>query len=248
MDVFRSFQSGNAVNLNTLTNFSNLSAKAQRHLLDVYKTLCGMLVLATLGVVVQIQLQINITLCAIATFGFMMWLLFTAFDPYDAEQQKKRLLLLGTVAFLKGTVVGPLIELAAQVDPILIATALCGTGLIFACFSAAAMCARRRSYLYLIGMLSSATTLLALLSFVNIFARSSSIDWIQLYGGLMVFSGYVVYDTQLIIEKAELSHPDYIRAALELFIDFVAIFIRILIILLRNSQSKKEKSRSNRRD
>jgi len=247
MDILRSFQS-HEFNIKSLTNFSNLSLKAQNHLVAVYKTLCVMLLLATFGVLIQIKLQVDIMFCGIAAVGFLMWLIFTPFQAYNPKQQQKRLILLGTVAFLKGTAIGPLVHLAMTIDPTIVFTALAGTALIFGCFSAAAMCAKRRSYLYLIGFLSSAASLLCLLSLVNLFLRSSELQLVQVYGGLMVFCGYVVYDTQLIIVKADQPNPDYIQCALELFIDFAAIFVRILIILLRNSQSKQEnKRRGDRR-
>lgn len=54
---------------------------------------------------------------------------------------------------------------------------------------------------------------------------------VNLYIGLAVMCGFIVYDTQLIIEKARRGDKDYVMHSVELFIDFVAVFKRLLIIL-----------------
>jgi FtsH-binding integral membrane protein len=106
----------------------------------------------------------------------------------------------------------------------------------------------------------------------------------ELYLGLIVFLGYVVYDTQvrvgvgietstsaattrwwwwwwcmtlappppppppapppslqMTIEKASAGDRDFVGHALELQIDFVALFVRIAIVLLRRSASNKKR-------
>lgn len=55
---------------------------------------------------------------------------------------------------------------------------------------------------------------------------------VQLYFGLLIFVGYMVVDTQEIIEKAHLGDMDYVKHSLTLFTDFVAVFVRILIIMV----------------
>ncbi|XP_039688727.1 bax inhibitor 1, partial [Medicago truncatula] len=78
-------------------------------------------------------------------------------------------------------------------------TTFVATSLAFACFSAAALVARRREYLYLGGLLSSGLSILMWLHF----ASSVLLAGLQLYFGLLVFVGYVVVDTQEIIERSQ---------------------------------------------
>ncbi|XVF10910.1 hypothetical protein REPUB_Repub07fG0224100 [Reevesia pubescens] len=132
-------------------------------------------------------------------------------------------------------------------DSLLVA-AFVGTALAFACFSGAAMLARRREYLYLGGLLSSGLSILLWLHFASsIFGGSTSLFMIEVYFGLLLFVGYMVVDTRDIIEKAHLGDLDYVKHALTLFTDFVAVFVRILIIMLKNSEKngKKKKKRSD---
>lgn len=134
----------------------------------------------------------------------------------------------------------------ALTAPSIILTAFVGTVCIFASFSAFSMFAERRTFMYLGGFLSSALTIMMWMSIANMFFRMPLIMNIQLYFGLLVFIGFVVFDTQLIIEKAAQGNTDYVRHTLELFLDFVNIFIRLLVILSKNSESKKKSNNSRR--
>jgi len=81
------------------------------------------------------------------------------------------------------------------------------------------------------------------LSFMNIFFRSVVIFNGLLYVGLLVFCGFVVFDTQLIIEKAAMGQKDFIWDSLELFLDFINIFVRLLIILGKDKKQNNNKKR-----
>jgi FtsH-binding integral membrane protein len=76
-------------------------------------------------------------------------------------------------------------------------TAFLGATCVFICFTVSAVLAPRRSYLFLGGYLSSVISFMFLTSFVNLFVRSTVVPDINLYLGLFVFCGYVLFDTQV---------------------------------------------------
>jgi len=63
----------------------------------------------------------------------------------------------------------------------------------------------------------------------------SVLENVSLYGGLAVFSGLVLWDTQKIISHAENTHSTRqlspINDALGIYLDFINLFVRILAIM-----------------
>ncbi|KAI0779427.1 inhibitor of apoptosis-promoting Bax1-domain-containing protein [Fomes fomentarius] len=58
---------------------------------------------------------------------------------------------------------------------------------------------------------------------------SRTFDLVLAMGGVLLFSGYIIYDTYIITKR--LSHDEYIAAAISLYLDFINLFINILRIL-----------------
>jgi len=66
---------------------------------------------------------------------------------------------------------------------------------------------------------------------------------ISLYGGLAVFGGFVLYDTQKILEHGRLAEqgmitPDPIKESISLELDMINIFIRMVQILAMRDRKK----------
>ncbi len=67
----------------------------------------------------------------------------------------------------------------------------------------------------------------------------------SVYGGLILFGGFLLYDTQKIISKAE-RHPvgwgappfDPVNASIGIYMDTINIFIRIVSILAGGNRRK----------
>jgi FtsH-binding integral membrane protein len=126
------------------------------------------------------------------------------------------------------------------VNASLIFTAFMVTCIVFASFTLAALYAPDTKFLHLGGASSPRDSpaipgilisTLSVLLIATIFSRSAIVHWAVLWIGLAVSCGLVLYDTQLIVEKRRRGDTDYIWHTVDLFVDFMAIFRRILIIL-----------------
>ena len=231
----------------TLLKMNDITPAVQSHLAQVYSALTLTLLAASLGSTAHVYYQIGGMLSTIATFGMMMLL----GSDTDKSFNNKRLGYLLAFGFFKGASIGNLIETALYVDPSILVTAMLATTAIFAAFSAAALFSKRRQYLFLGGVLGSIISFMCLMSLMRFFMPSIlggvAMYTAELYLGLAVFCAYVLFDTQMIVEKASSGDRDAIWHAMELFIDFVAIFVRIVIILLRNQENKKRNENERRR-
>ncbi|XP_014116122.1 PREDICTED: bax inhibitor 1 isoform X1 [Pseudopodoces humilis] len=219
-----------SINFDALFKFSHISASTQEHLKRVYGSFALCMFVAAAGAYINVVthlFQFGL-LTGLGALGLMVWLTAT---PHNRETEQKRLGMLVGFAFLTGINLGPLLQMCISINPSIIPTAFLGTASIFACFSLSALYARRRSYLYLGGFLLSGLTLMLLSSLINAFVRSTWLFTANLYVALMIMCGFVLFDTQLIIEKAESGDKDYIWHCVDLFLDFVNIFRELLMIL-----------------
>ncbi|NWS78217.1 BI1 inhibitor, partial [Crotophaga sulcirostris] len=192
------------INFDALFKFSHISASTQEHLKRVYASFAICMFVAATGAYINVVTHLFqfSFLTGFGALGLMIWLTAT---PHSRETEQKRLGMLAGFAFLTGRPFSP-----PLLSPSIIPTAFLGTATIFACFSLSALYARRRSFLYLGGFLLSGLTLMLLSSVVNTFMGSTWLFTANLYLGLMVMCGFVLFDTQLIIEKAENGDKDYI--------------------------------------
>lgn len=84
------------------------------------------------------------------------------------------------------------------------------------------------------GVLFVAVLLLMLIGIVSIFVRGKTMTMVYASLGALIFSVYLIYDTQLMMggkHKYSISPEEYIFAALNLYLDIVNIFMYILTII-----------------
>lgn len=87
-------------------------------------------------------------LSMLGSLALMGWLAMT---PHSPHTERKRLAILAGFAFFTGLGLGPLMDYVISINPSIILTAFLGTSVIFSCFTLSALCAQRRSYLFLGG-------------------------------------------------------------------------------------------------
>ncbi|EHB00301.1 Bax inhibitor 1 [Heterocephalus glaber] len=170
----------------------------------------------------------------------MIWLMATL---HSRESEQKRLGLLAGFTFLTGVGLGPALELGIAVNPSILPTAFMGTAMIFTGFTLSVLYARHQSYLFLGGILTSAMSLMVLSSLRNLFFGSVWLFQANLYMGLVVMCGFVFFDNQLIIAKAEHGDKDYIWHYIDLFLDFVTLSRKLMMILAVNEKDKKKEEK-----
>ena len=125
-------------------------------------------------------------------------------------------------AVFKGLELGPLIGMAIAVNPSILVASVGSSALVFASLSASVLYSPVPSQIYVTGMILSTLSISFWLAILNLFMQSSMLWSMELYLGLFLFSLYVIYDTQILIKKAEEGSKLYLRHCLELYIDAVA--------------------------
>ncbi|KAL5533702.1 hypothetical protein ACEPAG_162 [Sanghuangporus baumii] len=111
--------------------------------------------------------------------------------------------------------------------------------------------AKNETYLYMGGPLLAGLTVVALSSLAPLAlplgVRGLAVaEAISLYGGLAVFSGFILFDTQKILSHARAAEAglvlrDPVRESIALELDFINIFIRMVQILMLSQGSGRRK-------
>lgn len=223
---------------------TKFDAPVRTHLKNVYASLTMSVLAASVGAYVHLftdLLQGGGIMFSLLGLGLALGLFMT---PDNGKNRGMRMGMLLGFAFLTGLGLGPLLQMAIMMNPALVPSAMMLTSVIFAGFTGAALFAPDGKYLYLGGTLLSGLNTLLILGFLNIFFQSQLLFQAHLYIGLLVFCGFIVFDTQVIIRKARNGDRDFIAHSLDLFIDFVQIFRKVLILLMqKDERDNKNKKR-----
>jgi len=174
----------------------------------------------------------------IATLALMMGSGMVARSiPYEKGIGAKQLAWAAHCAVM-GAIIAPLSFVGG---PILIRAAWYTAGIIGG-LSTVAVCAPNDRFLYMGGPLAIGLGVVFASSLGSMFlpattALGAGLYSISLYGGLLLFSAFLLYDTQRIVHRAE-NHPNFgvqkfdpVNSSMSIYIDSLNIFIRIVSIL-----------------
>ncbi|VDM18307.1 unnamed protein product [Hydatigera taeniaeformis] len=220
---------------NVLFRFRDIEKPVQIHLKNVYSLLSVGLIAASIGSFVFATSSFiqywgfgTLLLSAVVSIASCCYIMFT---EHTESRLWSRMVAFLVFTLSTGVGLGPLVNFALQVNPSSLPAALLGTAIIFVAFTFASLLTRKRAFIYLGGILGMAIGVISTFGLMNLFLRSPALFQVELYLSFLIFCGFVVYDTQLIVFKRQLGDTDFIRHALDLFVDVVELFRHLLIIL-----------------
>ena len=147
-----------------------------------------------------------------------------------SQKEETRLGYLWALAFAMGYLVGPVMHMVAEIDQMILVNAVVYTAIMFGSFTAISLFSKRRSYLFLGGVIFSLSSAMFWYSLTSWLVGSGfkTDSLLYIMTGLLMACLYIIYDTQIIIERAERGDKNVPEHTMTLFIDLFDLFIRIV--------------------
>jgi FtsH-binding integral membrane protein len=159
--------------------------------------------------------------------------------PYTPETLPAKIGAFILFTSIMGVTMAPLISIAG---PLVGRAALYTAGVVGGLTAA---CAPSDKYLKWGGPLALGLGVVFVSSIGGMFAAPggavfSALHTVYMYGGLVLFGGFLLYDTQKIVYHAEHDHHyDPINMSMGIYLDTVNIFIRILSLLAGSGNKRR---------
>jgi growth hormone-inducible transmembrane protein len=106
--------------------------------------------------------------------------------------------------------------------------------------------AKTDQYLYIGGPLLAGLCVVALSSLAPLVVPATAMrtlamtEMVSMYGGLAVFGGFVLFDTQRVMANARMGRHDPAAESIGLELDFINIFIRLVQILAMGGGGRRK--------
>lgn len=215
----------------------------RNHLKNVYATFTLTTIFAAMGGYISLLKVIREGIISyIIHFSLLLWLIMIPHYSNNMKNQLTRLALLNAAAFFSGINLESILDKSISIDPALIPQVFLSTSIIFISFSLSALFAPPGYYLFLGGFLYSILWNMILVAIINYIYQSTLIFNIIICVQNVVMPLFIVYDTQNIIKKVKKGDKDYITHSVDLFLDFILIFKKLLMIF-NNKRGQKKKNK-----
>lgn len=194
----------------------------------VYGLLAASILAATVGAV----LGMGPLFPVISSLGFFSFLLFLgAFFFLMFTQRKPGLNMVGLFSFttIAGLILGPMLHryVAAGAGGVVV-QALVLTTVTFAGLTVYVMISKK-DFSFMSGFLTTGLIILIVGMLINFFLQSPMMHFLFSGVGVLLFSGFILYDTSNILRNY--STDDYVSATVALFLDVFNLFIYLLSFL-----------------
>jgi len=239
--------SGINLNFDFLLKNPALDNPTRQHLAKVYGALTCTVGAAILGVIIDLVYNLGGLLTGIGFIVSVMYLSFTQPTPGNALKRQGALMGAG---FFMGLTMGDLISYAIRLDGgAIVMQALLLTICVFIGLSIAAFACSQAHLMMMVSVVTALGMFMSLARLVSMFSltRGAGFHSLYLYGGLVMFSLYVILHTSAIVARFKAGDEDVVAHALALFLDFAQIFIRILVILMEQKQKEERRKDQQRR-
>lgn len=158
-----------------------------------------------------------------------------------SENDPKRILSYGGLITGMGITMAPLVAICTTISPTILPLSVLLSSFVFGGSSLFAYYKPNKSLLRYQAPLMGALTgfvgmgLLSIGSTLLLGPNMFSNIWlnVDMYGGILLFSGMTAYDTHKAIEMYESKKPDHLGCAVDFYLDFMNILIRVMEIMAK---------------
>mmetsp|Transcript_32167 Transcript_32167/g.100246 ORF Transcript_32167/g.100246 Transcript_32167/m.100246 type:complete len:245 (-) Transcript_32167:217-951(-) len=194
---------------------------------------------APIAMASDVWLEQNAALFLASTFGFLILALSLTCCSQLLRQFPWNLVILAVFTALESVSVGfvcAMYEVQSVLWCLGATAAIAGALTLFACNTKVDVTGMG-------GYLRATSLALFFIGLAGLFFHAPMLQMLYACGGAALFSGYIVYDTQLVVggkhTEKQLSIDDYVLAALSIYMDLVRLFMFLLRIMGEQRRSRR---------
>lgn len=201
----------------------------------VYSYFFAGIVVAVVGALLTMNSELVFTIAQHPWISLIVMIGAVMLASASAKNPARALPTLLLFTFISGAVISPTLYVIANgyiegTGPGLIYNALALTTLIFAALTTYAFVSKK-DFSFMGASLTIGLFMVIGVSLLNLFFQSSSLDLALSFVIVLLFSGFILYDTSKILKNAHAIPPTL--GALNLYLDFLNLFMRLLRIMGR---------------